>query len=498
MEETFLEAIREIQEEKELDEQVVIKALENALAKAFRREHNIPDDFAIEINVDLAENELDVLVEKEVVRQPFNEACQVDLETAEQYHDEVKFGERVKITLEAMDLSRSGLRMVKDLFNENIARGEQEQQYDKYSDKNLTLVNGVVQRFHEKTVYVRLDDKVEAILPYREQLDADDYRAGNRMKFLIVKVSLNSRGLLVVVSRTHPALIERLFELHIPEIHDGLVEVVDVAREAGRRSKVAVRSDDPTLDPIGTCVGPQGSRIQSIVNEASGEKIDIIPHDRDDQQFIINSLSPAKVTRVNLLEDENVAQVVVPKDQLSLAIGKGGQNARLTAKLCGWSIDIYSEQEFASLQSEEAVEVAASIFKDSALEEEEDFFEELEGVGAGLASRLHEAGLEDPADVVEAGVAGLQEVEGIGEKKAEDIYEQVREYVQSVASREPSAEESEEETAERIKASIFGEDVEVEEEPEETVSSKEDNLEKVETDDEEEEVTVRSPFKEVD
>ncbi|GEM_PF-1104998 len=496
MEDTFLEAIREIQEEKELDEQVVIKALESALVKAFRREHNIPEEYGIEINVDLAENELDALVEKEVVRKPFNEACQVDLETAEKYHDSVKFGERVDIPLETMSLSRSGLRMVKDLFNENIARGEQEQQYEKYRDRNLTLVNGVVQRFHEKTVYVRLDDKVEAILPYREQLDADDYRAGNRMKFLIVKVSLTSRGLLVVVSRTHPALIERLFELHIPEIHDGLVEVEDVAREAGRRSKVAVRAEDPTLDPIGTCVGPQGSRIQSIVNEASGEKIDIIPYDRDVSQFIINSLSPAQVTRVNLLEDENVAQVVVPKDQLSLAIGKGGQNARLTAKLSGWSIDIYSEQEFASLQSDEALEVAASIFKDSAIEEEADFFEELEGVGSGLASSMQEAGLNDPADLIEAGVEGLQEVEGIGAKKAEKIYEQAREYVQSVATQEPSVEESEEETAERIKESIFGPDGDDETEEENIID--EDNLEKVETDLNEEDVTVRSPFREVD
>ncbi len=458
MAEPFLEAIREIQEGKELNEEVVIESFKDALTKAYRRERNIPGDYEIEVNIDLSKNKLEVLVEKEVVRKPFNEACQVDLETAEEHTMNPRFGERVKIPIDTKELSRSGLRLVKDIFTENISRGEQKQRYEKYQDRELTLVNGVVQRAHEKTVYVRLDDKVEAVLPYREQLKDDDYRPGSRIKFLIVKVSLNSRGLLIVISRTHPSLIRKLFELHIPEIHDGLVKVVDVAREAGRRSKVAVRSDDPTIDPIGTCVGPQGSRIQSIVKETSGEKIDIIPFDRDIRQFISNSLSPARVTRVSLLEDDGTAQVVVPEDQLSLAIGKGGQNARLTAKLTGWSIDIYSEHEFASLHSDEALEVAASIFKDtvSASPEDENFLEEIDGVGPGLASRMEEAGLDTAPAIVKAGVAGLQEVEGIGGKKAESIYEQVRKYVQEVASQGTEKETGTVETAEQIKASIFG------------------------------------------
>ncbi len=458
MAEPFLEAIREIQEGKELDEKVVIDAFKDALTKAYRREQNIPKDFDVEINIDLSKNKLEILVEKEIVRKPFNDACQVDIDTAEEHTVNPRFGERVKIPIKIDKLSRSGLRLAKDIFSDNISRGEQRQQYEKYREKELTLVNGVVQRFREKTVYVRLDDKVEAILPYREQLDADDYRVGNRVKFLIVKVSINSKGLLIVLSRTHPVLIEKLFELHIPEIHDELVKVVDVAREPGRRSKVAVKSEDPTIDPIGTCVGPQGSRIQSIVRETSGEKIDIIPYDRDIRQFISNSLSPAKVTRVSLQEDDGVAQVVVPEDQLSLAIGKGGQNARLTAKLSGWSIDIYGEQEFASLQSDEALEVAASIFKNTVTEEEkpDDFLQNIKGVGDSLAARIVDAGLDSPTKIVEAGIEGLQQVDGVGKQKAENIYQQITEYVQEVAVQSRPREKSVEETAEQIKASIFG------------------------------------------
>ncbi len=479
MDESFLEAIREIQEEKNLDEEVVVEALKKALTKAYRNEHNIPGEYEMQVEIDLGDFNLEVFTEKEIVRQPFNESCQIEREAAEEFTDEPDFGERIMVSLEDDNLSRSNLRMVKNIFEDNIERGEQRQHYEGFKEKKLNLVNGVVQRFQEKTVYVRLDDNVEAILPFREQVEADDYRMGNRMKFLVVKVSLNSQGLLVVLSRTHPLLIERLFELHIPEVHDELVEVIDVAREAGARSKVAVKTNDPTIDAIGTCVGPQGSRIQSIVQEVNGEKIDIIPYEKDIQKLIINSLSPADVTRVNLLEDEETAQVVVPEDQLSLAIGKGGQNARLTAKLSGWSIDIYSEQEFASLQSEEALEVAASIFKDSAASEEEDFLTEINGVGEGLAGKLKDNGFSIPTEIIDSGPEALREVSGIGEKKAEKIYEQVREYVQKVATSESVEEVPEEEKAENIKESIF--------------SDSKTEAEEVEADSE-----IRSPFKETE
>ncbi len=451
MDKSFLEAIREIQQEKNLSEEIVVEALSTALKKAFRGDYNIPDEYDLKVKIDLGTYELEVLNEKEVVRSPFNPACQIDLDEAQKYEEDVEYGDRVYVPLDTDALSRSSMQMIKSVFQQKIQRAEEKKYYNKYNEKLLELVNGIVQQVKEKAVYVQLEEQVEAIIPYREQIPSDDYTAGNRMKFLVVKVSLPEEGLLVVVSRTHPALISRLFKLHIPEVHDELIEIVNVAREAGSRSKVAVKTNDPTLDPIGTCVGPQGSRIQSIVEEVNGEKIDIIPYEKDDRKFIENSLSPAEITRVKLIEEDQVAQVVVPEDQLSLAIGKGGQNARLTAKLSGWSIDIYSEREFASLRSEEALEVAASIFKDSG--KETDFLLDLDGVGPAMAEKLKEADLDTTTAIVQAGPEGLEEVDGIGGAKAQSIHTQVAELVKSAVTEEKP---SREETAEEIKESVFG------------------------------------------
>ncbi|MFB6356643.1 MAG: transcription termination factor NusA, partial [bacterium] len=415
MNEEFLEAIQELQSEKNLEREDVLEAFEEGLLKASRKHFEVPDDFEIEVHVDPSNNNIDILAEKEVVRQVFDPKYQVTLEEAQKYDSDADYAERVKVPLDPQELSRTATQIMKQIIRDRIDREEQRQQKEYYDQRKFEIINGVINRQEEKSVYVRLDKEVEALLPYREQVDRDDYNVGNRMKFLIVKVALKDDGLLVIVSRTHPKLIERLFELHIPEVHDGLVEILDVAREAGRRSKVAVQSNDPTLDPIGTCVGPQGSRIHSIVEEINNEKIDIIPYDNDFKTYIKNSLSPADVTRVNLIEDEESAQVVVPEDQLSLAIGKGGQNARLTAKLVGWDIDIYSEEEFASLQSEEALELAASIFKDTSEDEGEEFdLTELDGVGPGTAENLQEEGLSNPAQIIESGVEALQDVKGIG------------------------------------------------------------------------------------
>jgi N utilization substance protein A len=482
MNEEFFEAVSELKQEKELDEDVVLEAFESALIKACRKDFDIPDEFDVEVNVNFDEGIVEAYAEQEVVRTVIVPDNQVNLETAREHDEDVDYGERVMVPLDTDALSRTATQVLKQEFRERIDRGEQRQQKEYFEEKMFDLINGVVQRQEEKSVFVRLDKDVEALLPYREQVDSDDYRNGNRMKFLIVKVALQDRGLLVVVSRSHPTLIERLFELHIPEVHDGLVEVIDVAREAGTRSKVAVRSNDPSLDPIGTCVGPQGSRINSIVQEINGEKIDIIPHEQDDVEFIKNALSPAEVSKVKLVEDEDTAQVVVPEDQLSLAIGKGGQNARLTAKLCGWSIDIYSEEEFAALKSEEALEVAASIFKDTDTPEDEEFeLTEVEGVGPSTAENLEDAELDTPAAILEGGEEALQDVKGIGESTAETIYEDVASYVQDEVTGEEDVEESKPESAEEVKESIFQdsdeEAVDEEDADEESVESDEDTVE---------------------
>lgn len=478
MDDSFLEAVREIQEEKNLDEEVVIDAFSDALEKACRNDFGIVDEFDVDVEIDFGDNTIDVYVAKEVVRDPFDPTHQVSLDEAQEHEEEAELGEKAWIPLDLGKLTRTATQDLKQMMQQNIQVGKQRDQHENLSDQMLELHNGVIQRVEEKTVYVRLGQEVEAILPYREQVEADDYSPGNRMKFLLVKASLEDQGqrLVVVVSRSHPLLVEKLFELHIPEVHDGLVEIVDVAREAGRRSKVAVRTTDPSLDPIGTCVGPQGSRIQSIVDEINGEKIDIIPYEEDLQLFIENALSPAEVTKVKLMEDENTAQVVVPDDQLSLAIGKGGQNARLTAKLVDWSVDVYGEREFAALNTEEAYEVAARLFKGD--EEISEGFkpEELEGVGPKTAELFAEQGLDDPQAILEEGEEGLEQVSGIGASTAESILEQVREFLQETVTTEAGEDTvSPGDTAEEIKQSIFKDSDE--EAPPDQESEEEDDTE---------------------
>lgn len=457
MNEEFLEAIEEIKSERDLDEEVVLESFKEALTKAFRKDFGISRDSNIKIDIDLSDRELDARVKKEVVERVRDFTKEVDLETAREIDPDAEYGDQIWYPLRPQGLSRTATHKIKQIMVDRIRSGVQKKHFDYYRDQELELVNGVVQRRQEKTVYVSLDDDVEAMLPYREQVETDDYTVGNRMLFLVVKVRLQDDGLLIVVSRTHPALIEGLFEMYIPEVHDGLVEVVKVAREAGTRSKVAVRCHDPTLDPIGTCVGPQSSRIQSIVDEINGEKIDIIPYEDDLREFIKNALSPAEVRKVNLVEEEETAQVVVPEDQLSLAIGKGGQNARLTAKLCDWSIDIYSKKEFAELRSGAAREVAASIFKDTAEEEVESLeLTELDGIGPETAENLREAGFEKAPDILEGGEDALSDVRGIGPRKAESILEQVTRMVQETLTKEDEEAKEADETAEAIKESLFG------------------------------------------
>lgn len=460
MNEEFFEAINELKQDKQLDQDIVLDALEDSLIKACREDFRIPDEFDVHVDIDLKNGQIEAFAEKEIVRAVIVPDHQVDLETARQYNPEAEYGERVDVPLDTEKLSRTATQVMKQALRDAIDRGEQRQQYEYFHEQLLDLINGVVQRQEEKSVFIRLDKDFEALLPYREQVESDDYRIGNRMKFLIVKVSLNERGLLVVVSRSHPGLIEKLFKLHIPEVHDELVEVMDVAREAGTRSKVAVKSNDPALDPIGTCVGPQGSRINSIVEEINGEKIDIIPYEENVIEFIKNALSPAEVTKVNLVEEDETAQVVVPEDQLSLAIGKGGQNARLTAKLTEWAIDIYSQQEFASLRSEEAIEVAARIFKDTESDDQAQFdCTNLEGVGPSTAENMSEMGLNSPGDILDAGVDGLQEVPGVGAATAQSIYDETAAFVRDkVTEEEPeSAPRDVPESAEEVKKSIFQE-----------------------------------------
>jgi N utilization substance protein A len=223
--------------------------------------------------------------------------------------------------------------------------------FEEFASREGDIVTGVVQRIEQRNVYIELG-KAEAILTPSEQIPRENYRPGQRLKTYIVEVKKTTKGPVILVSRTHPGLLKRLFELEVPELQEGLVELKVIAREAGARSKIAVYSHDENIDPVGACVGPKGVRVQSIVQELNGEKIDVVKWSPDSSKFVASSLSPAKVVAVEVWEDEKIARVIVPDHQLSLAIGKEGQNARLAAKLTGWKIDIKSESQMAEIYRE--------------------------------------------------------------------------------------------------------------------------------------------------
>ena len=242
------------------------------------------------------------------------------------------------------NFGRIAAQTAKQVVIQRIREAEREMVFDEFSDREEDIITGIVQRIDQKNIIVDLG-KTEAVLLPAEQMPGDDYRQGARIKAYITEVRKTTKGPQIFISRTHPGLLKRLFELEVPEIYDGTVEIKSVAREAGSRSKLAVHSNNKDVDPVGACVGPKGSRVQAIVNELRGEKIDIVKWDEDPEDYVANSLSPAKVVSVSLQTDQKIASVVVPDYQLSLAIGKEGQNVRLAAKLTGWKIDITSESQ---------------------------------------------------------------------------------------------------------------------------------------------------------
>ena len=264
-------------------------------------------------------------------------------------------GENVETEVTTKNFGRIAAHNAKQVVVQRIREAERGQVYERFQSRNQDIVTGIIERQENKNVYIDLG-KVEAVLTPNEQIPGEIYQYHDRMKTFIVEVKRSAKGPQIVVSRTHPGLLKRLFELEVPEIHDGIVEIKSVAREPGMRSKISVYTADENVDPVGACVGHKGMRVQTIVNELRGEKIDIVKYSEDPAQYVANALSPAKVVSTNVNEAEKICRVVVPDYQLSLAIGKEGQNARLAAKLTGWKIDIKSESQ---AKEEEAAPVEA-------------------------------------------------------------------------------------------------------------------------------------------
>ncbi len=337
----FMEAFREIGQEKGIDTEVLFDAIEAALVSAYKRNSSEQN---VRVSLDRVTGAYHVYAIKDIVEEPENEVTEMSLAEARKINPDYEVGDTIEIEVTPADFGRVAAQNAKQVVVQRIREAERGIIYDEFSNRESDIITGVVQRIEGKTVFIDLG-RTEAVLSPNEQIPGEEYQHGERIKAFIVEVKKTSKGPQIVVSRTHPGLLKRLFELEVPEIQEGIVEIKSVAREPGMRSKIAVYSSDEAVDPVGSCVGHKGLRVQAIVDELRNEKIDIVKWNEDPAKYIANALSPAKVISVSANEEEKISRVVVPDTQLSLAIGKEGQNARLAAKLTGWKIDIKSESQ---------------------------------------------------------------------------------------------------------------------------------------------------------
>jgi len=348
----FMNAIDDLVKEKGISKEVLIEAIESALVSAYKKNYGTSQN--VRVNIDRETGSVDVLMRKDVVEELEDEFTEISLEDALEIDPRYQVGDVVEYQVTPRDFGRIAAQTAKQVVVQRIREAERGMIFDNYIDRQGELITGVVQRISNETIFVNIGN-TEGILVAGERAHGERYRINDRIKAYIMDVRKSTKGPQIFLSRTHPGFVEKLFELEVPEIEDGTVEIKSIAREAGSRTKIAVYTEDENVDPVGACVGTGGSRVKNVVDELFGEKIDITTWDEDPRILIKNVLSPAKVEEVMVDEEEKSAVVVVPDYQLSLAIGKEGQNVRLAAKLCGWKIDIKSHsQYFADAEADEA------------------------------------------------------------------------------------------------------------------------------------------------
>ena len=371
----FFAAIAQIEKEKGIPAGYMMEKITQALASAYKRDHEGAGD-NIEIKANPETGEVRMFVLKDIVETVDNPAVEMSLEEARRALPHAQLGDVVRIEVKTKNFGRIAAQTARQVIIQGIREAERDMVYDKFSSKEHEILTGVVTRVDPKSGAANLrinssSEYTEAFLAPGEQVRGEAIREGDRLRVYVVEVRRSTRGPQVLISRTHPGMVKRLFELEIPEIYDGTVEVKSIAREAGSRTKIAVWSGDENVDPIGACVGPGGARVNNIVEELHGEKVDIIKYSEDPAQYIAAALSPADVLSVDLLPDGKACRVVVPDDQLSLAIGKEGQNARLAAKLTNYKIDIKPASDPGELPEAEddGLVVVDDETEDAALEE---------------------------------------------------------------------------------------------------------------------------------
>jgi len=415
--------IEQVSREKGVEQEMLIKALEEAVKAAAKKK--LGPDYELEASYNEEVGEIEVFEFKEVADDVTNEHLQISLDEAREMDPESELGDSLGIKMDTDTFGRIAAQSAKQVIMQRLKEAERDIVFDDFKDRRGEIINGIVQRFDRGSIVVNLG-RTEAELPPKEQVPKESYKQGDRIRGYILEVRQFSRGPQIILSRTHPNLLSALFENEVPEIGEGIVQIMQVSREPGSRAKIAVSSRDSDVDPVGACVGMKGRRVQAVVQELRGEKIDIVTWNPDQAKFICNALAPAEIIRVIVDEANHSMEVVVADDQLSLAIGRRGQNVRLASRLTGWNLDVTGETNY-----------------NQTLKKGYESLLQLEGVGEKRASDLYEYGFRSAEDVALALVDELASIKGISEEGAANLIEDAKKRMDEQTLEEDSGEDAE-------------------------------------------------------
>ncbi|HJQ75206.1 MAG TPA: transcription termination factor NusA [Gaiellaceae bacterium] len=420
--------IEQVSKEKGIDRQIIVKALEEAMLSAAKKTFGHEKNIEAKFNTDLGEVELfEIKTVVDVVEDADNHVTLA--EARAKIDPEAEVGDELLAKLPPEKFGRIAAQAAKQNIIQRVRDAERDIIYNEFKGRKGELFSGIVQRFEKKNIIVNLG-RTDAILPEKEQIPRERYRQGDRIRAFIVDVELSAKGPQIVLSRTHPGLLIELFRQEVPEIYEGIVEVKGAAREPGGRAKFAVMSHDRDVDPVGACVGMRGTRVQAVVQELRNEKIDIVEWTNDPAEYVCRALAPAKVSKIIMDEDEHAMEVIVPDDQLSLAIGKKGQNVRLASRLTGWRLDVRSESD----AEDEARRARASLTA-------------IPGVGDVTAELLYQSGFKSAHELAAANEDSVAEVDGIGPERAPAVLAAAREHVEQLDAEAAAAAEAAAEAA---------------------------------------------------
>ena len=398
----IMEAITQISKDKKIEKENLRDMLENIFLTMIEKKFGSAENFDVIVNID--KGDIEIYQEKTVVEEVTDPVSEITIEDAKKIDEDAEIGEEIVEVIDPIQFGRRLIVAAKQNLNQRIRDFEKENVLEEYKNRIGEIIIGDIHRIHKRGMFINVD-KTEVFLPKEEQIYSEKLRRGNTVRSLIKEVRNQGRGPEIIVSRSDENFLIRLFELEVPEIYDGIVEIKTVAREAGDRSKIAVESIDRRIDPVGACVGMKGVRIQAIVRELNGEKIDIITYSSEPEIFISRALTPAKPVKIIVNKEEKMAVAVIPDDQMSLGIGKGGQNLRLASELCDYQIEPIKESEY---NTESGIAVFTSI-------------EDIEELGSSVTEKLLEGGIYNVNDIKKAGAEGLQNINGIGPKTAEKV-----------------------------------------------------------------------------